>query len=289
MLYQAPFDPKELLVVGVNAHNAKSRLQEAVNEQYPGYRITTDSIKSYRGHTTEFTRDEEKIAFSVIKTNFVPSAAEYVEVSTATCELILEGESVDRRTPSTNLYAFAPAHLVLEEKDFEKLNDKDVQEGTAGHVQGDLAGRVLNYRYYLKLFNPTTWARLVKGDVIFSYRQFPRGPRKGEDHFSSFYNDSILLEIQNNTTIPLPTLKTAMQRNQKGDELGGVFPINDGNQLRLMGLNFAKVEVGPSSGYMVCPGTQLRNKNKPSKDDRPQLLHAQFVVTDWLVPKLLAC
>ena len=279
MLYQAPFDPKELLVVGVNADNARCRLQKAVDDHYPDFKVITDSIKNYREHTREFMGKEEKIAFNLIKTNYIPSDDKFVDVGSATCELILEGENLDDRAPGTTLFAFAPAHLVLEEKDFEKLNDKNVHEGTAGLVQADLAGRALSYRYYLKTLHPKRFAKLVKGDVIYSYRQFQRGPKKDIDHFSSFYNDSILLEIPFNKNVTISTLTKAMQKNQKGAELGDIFPINDADDLQFMGENFVKVEIGPSSGYMVCPGIPLGN----NVDSRPQLFHAQFVVTDWLV------
>lgn len=285
MLYTSPYDDKELLVVGINAKKAETRLQAMIQDKYSQFTIFTDSIEDYTQHTKTMTGGGDCKAFNAIKEIHIPHKNNYEEVSRATCELILQGRNVVNQKSYVANYAFVSAHFALDKRDMEKLNEPDVHEGESRRVQEVTSGKALNARFALSLFNPRKWVTLRLEGVLCTYRYYQQGLDQGQSHHSSFMTDAILMEIEESKDVGDRVLtpeemEEAMRMRKDGMSIGNVFPVNDIRCLLAMGGRRVKVKVGASTGYMILPGIPLKKKNaKP--EDRPQICHIQFIINDW--------
>lgn len=286
MLYPSPSNSKELLLVGVDAGKAEERIADAMKSQYPKFNIFTDTIAHYSQHSRLFV----KKALTVVKEIFREGQNNiYFEEGTATCELILEGENVGNKIPDAAYYAFVPAHFVLKQDDMERLLDENVHEGADKHIQRDTAGKTVDDRYFMKMFNSPQVLTLDARDVMYSYRHYE--PKHGDNSpaYTDYMNDSYLLKIEKSEfskahdlgpAISRDQLEESMKMAQDGAPLGNAFPVKDLRQLRRMGRHKVKVQVGAYYGYMITAGLALDLKDG-EQDDRPQIAHVQFIMDNW--------
>lgn len=283
MLYPAPDNYKELLLVGVNAKMAQRRLQEAIQERFRSFSIFTQNIANYRQHTIEFdipTKD-----FNVVKTIKRDHTDELEEVMSATCELLLKGRNATNRyAPYWAYYVWVPAHFVLEENECREILESNSTPDVIRHKLQNILHRSFSVRFHLHLHFPRKILAL-RQPTFLAYRQFRQSSAKnnGLDHFSSFYNDSVLLEIEPHELemspmprlIALSELEDAMSRHQDKKSLGPVLPLRNPRHIATMALKKVCVMVAGVRGHMVIPSFAL---NPSTTENQCQLHHIQFIL-----------
>ncbi|XP_067946649.1 uncharacterized protein [Watersipora subatra] len=283
MLYPSMSKEKELLVVGVGAdEGVQDKLKHKMKQYFPEFTITTNNIKTYTDHTRPYAK-----SLMAVK-ELSRENKTYRVVSEATCELILEATDPTHGDNIPRLYAFVSAHFVLDEPEQELLKQSNVHENADKHVRQTTTGKNLDNLYSLSLLMPRKHLPVYAHDVIFSYRPYrrPEEDDQGPSHFSSFYGDACLLQIdeasinfEDDKIISKEELSSAMQERPDQKKIGDILPVTDAKDIIGMATKKVKIEVGPSSGYMILPGRAL--KSKKAETSRPQLHHIQFVIMDW--------
>ena len=285
LLYQSLADREVLQLVGIGATDAARQiLQQAIVPQYPSYQIFTKNIKHRSEHFKHYTGSKK--SFNVIRELWREHTGQYEQVKTATCELILKGENItNRHAPYTAYYAYVSAHFVLEQSECENLLKRDILEIQVIDKHKEVTSRAINTKYYLQSQSPNKWLTLKPAPLWWNYRHFKRNfaEEKEPSHFSSFLNDSALLEIDpyelnmahnKQKVIQKSALEDAMKNHEDNSILDVVFPLRKPKDLELMVEKKVRVKVGKYSGYMVPAEIALE------PDARPLLHHIQFVLED---------
>lgn len=284
-LYQSPDDPEELLVVGVNAEKAKSHLASQLSKMYPEYTIATQNIEQGIIQTKELAGSKSKSRFKVTKSILQRHTYSYVDVSEATCELILQAEIVNSHHPYSGCFA----HLILDASECERLVAENAHEDFITHMQQNVAGKSVNTRYTLK--------QVLKSDKTLDLRSTPpmfmyRHYRQGQTlpvHYGSFLADTALLQIEHHqlsydnshSSIQLSELSDAMAMREEHAPTDVIFPLRDPKDLAKMALKRVRIRVGPSTGYMILGGIDLQPRGRSQQDTRHLLHHLQFMIEDW--------
>ena len=280
ILYQSFSDVKELLLVGVGAYKAESTLRMELRLQFPLYTIDTKTINHRSKHFKEFINLENP--YSVFKELRRDHTGKFEKVKTATCELILQGENIGvEDVPYTAYYAYVSAHFLLDEKECKELLKRDTPEIQVRAQRKEVASRAFDTKYSLVMQPTSKKLILLPSPTWWEYRHFKldSDEDKGPTHFSSFLNDSALMEIDprlllvnHPNIISKSELHVSMETHKDNSTLDVIFPLRDPEDLENMAARKVRVKVGNAIGHMIPSGIMI------GPGERPQLYHIQFVM-----------
>ena len=280
------WDHTQLFLVGIGANNAKLAIYTALQEHFPCYTIFTTNIDNCSQHINELSGDK---IFNVVKEIEIGDSGESQPVKMATCDLILQAENITRKhAPYTAYYAYVSAHLILEEKDCEKLLKEDLADIQVTIMNKEIAGAAVHTNYFLELPGSNKRLSLRPAPIFWNYRHYKRvSDENAALSFESFLNDSALVEIEGrelfldkDTIISRDELTSAMTCGAAGQMFGQVLPIDHPDELLAMAIKNVSVIVGGAFGYMIPPGIFINECTKTnSQVEDPQHLQQQPTTT----------
>ena len=278
------WDHTQLFLVGIGANDVKLTICTALQHNFPRYTIFTTNIDNCPQHINELSGGK---IFNVVKEIEI----EPEPVKMATCDLILQAENITRKhAPYTAYYAYVSAHLILEEKDCEKLLKEDLADIQVTIMNKEIAGAAVYTNYFLELPGANKRLSLRPAPIFWNYRHYKR---VRDDNtalsFESFLNDSALVEIEGrelfldkDTIISRDELTSAMTSSSDGKMFGQVLPIDHPDELLAMAIKNVSVMVGGAFGYMIDPGMLIDECTETNSQavNRQLLHHIQFILEE---------